>query len=546
MNIKIVICFIIICFLPAASAVTTDRVWAAKTSGYVKLNESLAYENYLIRATAFGGSNASLAIYKDQSLIAADEFKVNDFRIYNNIGITLLGIRGDYSWIALSKLEDRDIWTPMETTTLKWGDNYSIQNYSISIDALGTNTVNLTISNKTMSETGIFQKDGFKDFGNLRIAVRSINRTGFVELESLTFKPSEIKAEIITDKDEYYPDETVGVIINLTSDDTQNIAGIILESKDPIKIQPDVFSISGIKGTKSYKSLITRLPPNSTIKLTAQVETRDYYNNARLLTVSKDIQITPNISIAKHIPEETDDENVPVELYVYNSGMGNKSISIHDTVPSGFTAGQQPDWNIELGYKKSTNLTYYITPQKPGKYELQPATARWDGQSSVSKTTGTTVHMPYITMTKKAQNNGSLTDVELAISNTGDRPAIVMVSDKIPNAYPLVFGKPTWSGLIEGGDKFSIGYSLRGNIVSLPAANATYRDIRGTTRQTMSNSIDTEKAISSDNPGETSPINAGRNEIIIFMVSSFLVIAAIIGSVAIAAYLITRFKTRSG
>ncbi|MCZ7380149.1 MAG: hypothetical protein O8C64_01025 [Candidatus Methanoperedens sp.] len=543
MNIKIVICFIIICFLPAASAVTTDRVWAAKTSGYLKSNESLAYENYLVGVTASDGGNTSLAIYKDQSLIAADEFRVNDFRIYNNIGITLLGIRGDYSWIALSKLEDRDIWTPMETTTLKWGDNYSIQNYSISIDALGTNTVNLTISNETMSETGIFQKDGFMDLGNLRIAVRNINRTGFVELESLTFKPPEVKAEIITDKDEYYPDETVEVIINLTSDDTQNIAGIILDSKNPITIQPDMFSISGMKGTKSFKSRITRMPPNSTIKLAAQVETRDYYNNARLLTLNKDIQITPNISIAKRIPEETDDENVPVELYVYNSGMDNKSISIHDAIPSGFTTGQQLDWNIELGSKKSTNLTYYITPQKPGKYELQPAIARWDNQSSVSKTTGTTVHMPYITMTKKAQNNGSLTDVVLVISNNGDRPAMVTLSDKIPDAHPLVFGEPAWLGLIEGGNSVSIGYSLQGNIVSLPAANATYRDIRGITRHVQLNNIETKNAVSS--MGETSPINAGRNEIMVFMVSSFLVIAAIIGSVAIAAYLITKFKTRS-
>ncbi|VVB95399.1 Uncharacterised protein [uncultured archaeon] len=544
MNIKIVICFIIICFLPAASAVTTDRVWAAKTSGYIKLNESLAYENYLVKATGLDGSNATLAIYKDQSLIATDEFKTNEFKIYNGVGVTLLGIRGDYLWIAWSKPEDRDIWTPLETTILKWGDNYSIQNYSISIDALGTDTVNLTISNETMSETGIFQKNGFKDFGNLRIAVRNINRTGFVELESLAFKPPEVKAEIFTYKDEYYPDEKVGVIINLTSDDTQNIAGIILTSENPIEIQPDMFSISGINGTTNFKSLITRTPPNSTIQLTALVETRDYFNNARLLTVNKDIQITPNISIAKHVPEETDDENVPVELYVYNSEKENKSISIHDDIPSGFTVGQNLDWNITLGYKESTNLTYYITPQKPGVYELPPAIATWDDQSTVSGTKGITVHMPYITMTKKAQNNLSLTDVELVISNSGDRPAIVTVSDKIPDAYPLVFGESTLYGLIEGGDRVSIRYSLQGNTGSLPAANATYRDIRGITRQAQSNEIQTKKAVSS--PGETSPINAGRNEIIIFMVSAFLVIAAIIGSVAIAAYLITKFKTRSG
>ena len=99
--------------------------------------------------------------------------------------------------------------------------------------------------------------------------------------------------------------------------------------------------------------------------------------------------------------------------------------------------------------------------------------------------------------------------------------------------------------LFRSGYKVSIRYSLQGNTESLPAANATYRDIRGTTRQARSNNIETKKAVSSNKTGETSPINAGRNEIIIFMVSSFLVIAAIIGSVAIAAYLITRFKTRS-
>ncbi len=539
MNIKIVICFIIICFLPGASAVTTDRVWAARTSGYIKLNESLAYENYLVKATAFDGSNASLAIYKDQSLVAADEFKENDFKIYNDIGVTLLGVYDDYLWIGLSKPEDRYIWTPLETTTLKWGDNYSIQNYSISIDAIGTDTVNLSILNGTTGEIGIFQKDGFQDFGNLRIAVRNINRTGFVEIEALAFKQPHVKAEIITGKDEYYPDETVGVVINLTSDDAQNIAGITLSSENPVKIQPGIFSASGINNTISFNSLITQTPPNSTIKLVAQVETRDYYNNARLFTVSKDIKITPNISITKRIPEETDDENVPVELYLYNSGLENKSVSIHDEIPSGFTSGQQPDWNIDLGSKSSANLTYYITPLKPGAYELPPAIATWDGQSSVSGAAETTVHMPYITMTKKVQDNWSLTDVELVISNTGDRPAMVSASDKIPDTNPLVLGESTWYGLINGGSEVSIGYSLQGNTESLPAASATYRDIRGVTRYALSNNIEPGKEVSA-------PVNVGRNEIIIFMISAFLVIAAIIGSAAIAAYLVTKFKTRSG
>lgn len=43
---------------------------------------------------------------------------------------------------------------------------------------------------------------------------------------------------------------------------------------------------------------------------------------------------------------------------------------------------------------------------------------------------------------------------------------------------------------------------------------------------------------------DTSPINAGRNEIITFMITSFLVIAGIIGSAAFMAYLVTSLKMR--
>jgi hypothetical protein len=543
MNIKIVICFIIICFLPAVSSGATDSVWSTKTTGFIKSDESLAFENFLVKATPSSSTTASIIVFKDKTQLEKKDFKVNEFKKYDSVGITLLGIKGDYSWIAFSRLEEKDIWVSAGKTTLKWGDKYSFENHSFEIEALGKDSVNLTVSGKDSVKTDVFIKNGFKNYENIRIAVMEINRTGFIDLEFFRYKTPTINAEIITDKNEYYPDEDISVSINIISDELLNIAGISIESINPIRFQPDVFTAAGINGTKSFKSRINELPADSTIKMTAIIEWRDYFNNSYRTTVSKEVSIAPYISITKRVPEETDDENVSVELLVYNSGLNSTFIHIHDNVYDE-TNTRQMDWDIQLGPKKSTNLSYYIAPQKPGVYMLSTATAQWNGQKSTSKKVKLTMHMPFIRMVKRAVNNGSLTDVELEIINAGDRPAIVNVTDEIPEDYPLASGKASWTGLLEAGKNKRYGYSLQGNAFALPAAQATYRDIRGTVRLAQSNIIENNK-IPGSRKVTTSPINAGQYEIMTFMISSFLVILGIIGSVAFTAYLITKTKTRS-
>lgn len=541
MNIKIVICFIILYFLPLASA-TADNVWIAKSSGFIKSNESLIFENYLIGAQILSGTKAAITVYRDKNQIASSDFNMNDFKKYDNIGITLLGIKGNYSWISISKLENKDVWRPFARKLLKWGEKYAIENYTIDVDVFGTDSVNLTVSNKSMKETNVFFKDGFKDYADLRIAVRNINRTGFIELEFFTNKVPVIKAEVFTDKDEYFPDESIQFTVNITGDAVQNVVGVALESSPHAEIKPDMFSATGIN-SKSFYSQISQLPANSTLTISAKIETRDYYNAPYITTVHKDVVITPVVAIVKRVPFDTDDENVPVHLYVYNSGLSNKSIYVRDTIPEEFAA-KELDWNIELAPRNFTILAYNVTLKKPGTYIFPPAMAQWNGQSSLSKKVKTSVHMPYVSITKTAVNNKSLTDVELIITNTGDRSAMVEVSDKVPGGYPVVNGNTTWAGFLDSGESSSITYSLRGDIDALPAANATYRDIFGTIRQAQSNAVPPKRTDAFDKP-YSSPINAGRYEIVSFMILSFLVIAGIIGSTAFMAYLITRFKMRS-
>jgi hypothetical protein len=545
MSIKIVICFIIIGILPIASASTIDNVWVAKYSGFIKSNQSVSFENYLIQSQTLDNTKAAVTVYRGGNPIETREFYVNDFKQYDNIGVTLLGINGDYSWIAISKPENENIWKPLARTLLKWGEAYSVENYTFNIDTFGSDSVNLVVSNNSMTETNALSNNGSKDYGDLRFVVRDINRTGFIELEFFTNKAPAIQAEVVTDKNEYFPDETVPVTIKIASDAAQNIVGVTVQSNLNAEILPDSFAATGVNGTQSFHSQITNLPSNSTLTISAKIETRDYYNNAQVITASKDVFITPEVSVIKRAPADTDDENVKIELYAYNSGLNNKSIHVNDTVPYELGA-KKLDWDIELRPKNSTSITYYVTPQMPGFYFLPAATAQWDGISSTSKIVGMTMHMPYISITKTAVNNNSQTDVKLVISNTGDRRASVSVSDNIPEGYSVASGITTMSGFVEGGGSATITYSLRGNIEKLPAADATYRDIRGVVRHAQSNIVEpgAKGVDNTEKKGEASTLNSGTYEIISFMISSFIAIAGIIAGAALIVYLLATVKRR--
>jgi len=542
MNIKIVICFIIICFFPVASAGTTDA-WTAKYSGFIKSGQSASFENYLIKPKIIDNSRAAISVYMSQALIETVDFNVNDFKKYGNIRITLLGIIGDYSWISVSKLENKDIYRPLTSRRLKWGEAYTIEDYTFNIDTFGSDSVNLIVSNKSVTQTIALSVGNLKDYGPFRISAREINSTGFIDLDFFTYKAAAINADISTDKNEYFPDEPVRVTVNISSDFPQNIAGIILESSVPVDIQPDNYSATGVSGAYSFHSQMTRFPANSSVSITAKIETRDYYNSPYTTTVSKDILVLPEVSIMKRPPLDPDDENVKVALYVYNAGLDKKSIHIHDSIPEELAA-KELDWDIELGPKNSTNLTYYVAPQKPGLYFLPSAKAQWNGQSALSRRVKMTMHMPLISMTKTAVRANSQTDVKLVISNNGDRPAQVKVSDKMPQEYSLIGGDTAWSGNLEAGGSATISYSLKGGIEVLPAADATYRDMRGTIREAHSNPIEPKASDNIDKKEEASPLSSKPYEIASFMISSFIAMAGVIVGVAMVAYLLTRFKRR--
>ncbi|NJD76760.1 MAG: hypothetical protein FIB08_06660 [Candidatus Methanoperedens sp.] len=560
MDIKIIICFTILFFPPLVSADSINDVWAAQSSGFIRANESLTYEKFLIKAKPLDDEKASITVYRDQTRISQQDFSINDFHEYSNIKVTLLGIKGEYSWIGISRLENRDVWKSSGIKVLKWGEKYNVGSYTISADTFTSDSVSLVISNSTMAETKVFEKNSTGDYGNLRIFARDINPEGFVELEFLTIPSPVTEAGIFTDKEEYAPDEPILVTVNLSVDNTLNIAGIALENSANMQMQPSMVSLVNVSGTRFLSSRIAQFPANSSGTITASVEMRDYLGNVYITTTSKVIHTLPVISIRKIVPTDTDEKNVTVELLIHNAGPTEESVSIYDTVYENETLDQKHlTWLIKIKPGGSANISYITLPQKIGQYIFPPAVAKWKNQSSASREMTMTVHGPLIEVTKSAIKRNTRTDVKLLVSNTGDRPALVNVSDEIPEGYPVLEGIPEWSGLLEGGENTILTYSLQGSVENLPAAQAVYRDIRGVFKQAQSNTI---KAAEYNEPAETVEQNTSKNndinmknnniqqinarpmEMLLFMIVSFMAIAGIISSVAMAAYISIRSKKR--
>lgn len=548
MDIKIVICLIFICLIPSASA--TDTLWAAKSSGYIGYNGSLSYENYLVKATALDDTISTISVYKNNVLVGSSNFGINEVKIYDNISIILLGIRGGNSWISISKLETKEFWRFLNRAQLKWGESYSIENYSFRIDTYGSDSVNLTISNNTGTKIEEFLAGDEKDFDNFRMRLTNINRTGFIDIDFFTNRLPDyktevfpfVKAQIYTDKDDYFPDEPIKVSITAASDLTLNVIGITLETNPKAEISQDNFSITDFSGERTFETMITRQPMNSTVSINLRLDVRDFSGNSHVLDVSKDISITPEIAIIKRVPADTDDETVPVQLYIYNSGLSNRSVSIRDMIPEEFTA-KLLEWELDIGSKNSRTLEYNITPPRPGLYFLPSATAKWEGGITASKKAKITMHMPYLAMDKSIEHIEGNTLVKVVTTNVGDRPSQIKIWDNIPSGNSVLSGETTLSGKLEQGEKAQISYYLQGEVETHPAAQASYMDIRGVTRQARSNTIEFGKVVDrtqQENSESTKPLNVAPSDLVLFMISSFVAIAGIVTGAAVVAYLVTK------
>ncbi len=524
---------IIILFLPAVCSGAAEKVWLSQSSGFVKQGGSLSLENYSLKVEALSSNKALITVYKGVNKIGSREYNVSESEQYDSIRVTLLRIEGEYAWISMSELKNIDVWILAGKKLLRWGERYHIENHTIEIATFNSSGVNLNISNHNVTKTDFFSEGDIRDYDSLRIAVKEINMTGFVRLEFFTNKKP-FQARLLSDNQVYFPDETPIVEVYISSKVVQNVVGIILDTMPPAVLNPKVFSASGLKGRQVYISRMSHLPENSTITINAKILSFDFHNNTSITTLSRNITITPIIGVKKLVPLDTDEDKIPVTLWLHNAGEHNVSINLQDTIPEEL-GGKTLNWSVMLEAKNSTNISYVIQPRKPGIYILPPAIARWNNHISLSKEVEMRVHMPYLHITKTKNNDGNNTHVVLDISNIGDRPALVTVFDDT-NGYLVTNGNTTWSGLLEAGKSFTLRYTLKGDANPLPPAKAIYRDMHGVLREARSNPVNDSRGGGNNEV----LLNVPPYIIITSMILSFLVITSIMGGMVLIAYLAAR------
>jgi len=79
---------------------------------------------------------------------------------------------------------------------LKWGETYSFEDASIEIEALGKDSVNLTVIKNNTNKTDVFTINGFKNYDDIRIVVTDINRTGLIGIELFKYRVPKFEANI--------------------------------------------------------------------------------------------------------------------------------------------------------------------------------------------------------------------------------------------------------------------------------------------------------------------------------------------------------------
>ena len=148
-------------------------------------------------------------------------------------------------------------------------------------------------------------------------------------------------------------------------------------------------------------------------------------------------------------------------------------VQLIDTIPPGFTLVDDPNqtsllWNFDIKANDNKEFRYPITARRMGVYDLPKAGLTWNewGEKNIieSNTPRTQVSGPYVVIERSFNKTnvkpGDTLQVSLSISNTGDIPTKIKVSDIVPENATFLSGKLNFSGFIRSREIAKIVYTL--------------------------------------------------------------------------------------
>lgn len=230
---------------------------------------------------------------------------------------------------------------------------------------------------------------------------------------------------------------------------------------------------------------------NYTLNVTAETSWTDINRTKKFkasntsnftVTVLQQWDFTVQKSVKKevHIGDEAF-----VSITIQNTGLNDIDLDVIDSIPDGFTLLEgNITWKVKINKSDAWTALYKIKPDRPLSISLPAAKAIYRtnlrNYTKESNSPSLLVYGPYVIVEKslpsEALVNSNVT-VTLKVSNTGDRRAVINLTDSIPEGAYLVSGNLGSRLSLKGGDSNTMEYVVlfkNTGVFTLPPAEASF------------------------------------------------------------------------
>ncbi len=394
-------------------------------------------------------------------------------------------------------------WTGKKTHTLDKGDAFSVGAFTVkATDFDGAGSVVLEIRLNTEEEAGevveiLLAKGEVWDNDEVRLKctdatdkdnLESIGRYPWYPAAKITSwvaerKTPDITLEISTDESEYLYGDTVTAEITVENDGDVDLRDVLLNiSLDGLYLADGgqlrrIGTISPDDSRSVTVKLGFQTPPvdgNIHVSVTGRGEDGDEYHKVGSRTVRLKPPPPPLVIRKFATPDIYWGETVYVSISAKNvQNYEVEQITLIDEVPDRSRVKNNLDlnWTFDISPGEEKTFHYHLIPDRPGSFTLPAASASWRLQGvdygAGSDRPATVVHGAFMDVVKTVEPDpaeiGETVNVMIEVTNTGDLPAYISLSDSLPANTTYVSGRTNFTGFtfMRSQETERISYDMR-------------------------------------------------------------------------------------
>jgi len=582
---------------PVAGNCCVEDAWICYGVYDINVSHRAAIDDYTVKLREIENGSAVLVLYQRNQFKDIYTMSESDTEIYfNRFRITLLRLEDESVTIKAYKYGKERLWGKEGAVELAIGENASTGEYLISVIDFENESVNLSIYRNGARSTHPINLTNLTNLPDLPDLTNLTNLTHLAcdkfDVRDSHVYDGELKVYLRYLCDDYCIIETYlplspDLVINITTDDVyqpdQMIHCPIGFKNSGLPVRDFYIEVKATNGQEfsTYYPVIDQdatfdvtidppaLPYQSNLSIA--VDASGYIWNGDRYSVSgrRNVTITPYIVARKTVApvELTLRESASVTITVKNLGDENVEILLADALPHGFETDVATEWTFSLAPMQSQNITYEMSPEEVGKFEIPVCTAEYGEESeySVSSSPGNeneneneneteiTVHGAAILAVKTIEDtlDERTKKVIVRIENVGDSAADVNATDEIPPGIVLISGETEWQERILPNETCNHSYIIQfEDMVMLPRAAVSFVDDYGNRGTVESNTVGSGTGADAGAEGGIAPEDCAPSQaqsetmncggLIILLISTFILFTCIFLMPAIAGYLLLR------